>query len=38
MTEHSQPGNKVLLRPLECKLSLADIYRRVDFPSDLLED
>ena len=36
MTEYSQPGDKVPLRPLDCELSLADLYRRVEFPSDLL--
>ena len=36
LTEYSQQSDKVALRPLECALSLADIYRRVDFPSDLL--
>ena len=38
MAEYSQPGDQVPLRPLDCALSLAAIYRRVTFPSDLLED
>ena len=38
LTEYSQSDDKVLLRPLDCALSLADLYRRVAFPSDLLED
>ncbi len=36
LTEYSQPDDKVVLRPLDCELSLASIYRRVEFPSDLL--
>lgn len=38
VTEYSQPGDKVFLRPFERELTLADIYRRVEFPSDLLGD
>ena len=33
LTEYSQPGDKVPLRPLGCELPLADFYRRVTFSS-----
>ena len=32
MTEYNQSGDKVPLRPLDCALSLAEIYRQVTFP------
>ena len=35
MTEYDQPDDLVPLRPLDCALSLAQIYRRVTFPDDL---
>ncbi len=38
MTEYSELADRLPLRPLECELTLAAIYRRVAFPSDLLED
>ena len=38
LTEYDQPGDRVPLRPLDCALSLADLYRRVAFPSELLGD
>ena len=36
LTEYIQPSDQVSLRPLDCALPLASLYRRVDFPSDLL--
>ena len=38
MTEYSQPAERLPLRTLECELTLAAIYRRVEFPSELLGD
>lgn len=35
MTEYNQPADEVPLRPLDCALPLAEIYRRVTFPGDL---
>ena len=36
LTEYSQPSDRLPLHPLECELTLADLYRRVTSPSELL--
>ncbi len=38
LTEYGRPEDKVSLRTLDCALPLAGIYRRVTFPSELLEE
>jgi Uma2 family endonuclease len=37
MTEYNQLTDEVPLRPLDCALPLAEIYRRVSFPGGLLD-
>ena len=32
MTEYQQPQDQIALRSLDCALTLAQVYRRVDFP------